>query len=228
MAGGGAELITVERMARFVADAPDDTIERGLAWYGDANRFAVSLAGDLGITVKQAAGILAAVSPQLDADMNLSWVARDILAGNDSLAITGKQRTKAIACMTLDPAQVLNPITGPKTWAFFWNIYAPGLREHVTIDGRFADIWENSMRPWKAYKGIDVGGPNSRYQRYSYATEDVARCLRKRRRFRTLTAVQVQAIAWCHGKQIELDRPHSKGLVRKQGPHRRGQTYMEE
>ena len=61
-------MIPVERMARFVADAPDDTIERGLAWYGDANRFAVSLAGDLGITVKQAAGILAAVSPQLDAE----------------------------------------------------------------------------------------------------------------------------------------------------------------
>jgi len=220
-------MTTVERMARFVADAPDDVIEQGLGWYGDANRFARSLAKDLGISPKQAAGILAAVSPQLDAEINLSSTVTAILDGTSTVAMTGRQRTKALACLTLDPTQVLNPVTGPKTWAFFWNIYAPTLREHVTIDGRYADIIENEMRPWRAYRGIDTGGPGTKYERYEHLTEDVARCLRRQSRFKTLTAVQVQAIAWCHGKQIEMTGVTCRGTPRRQGVFRRGQTYTQ-
>ena len=112
---------------------------------------------------------------------------------------------------------VLNPRTGPKTWAFFWNIHAPTLRERVTVDGRHADVIVNEMRGWQLKRGIDVGGPGSRYESYEHVTEDAASWLR-RNGLPWMTAVQVQAIAWCHAKAIE-----QAGLTTRATPARTDQ-----
>ena len=213
----------VERLARFVADA--ETFDEGVVWYDMAHCAARGLAVELGCTTRQAAGVIAALSPQLDAQINLTGVVAILDGTSKKVAITGRQLNKALRCVHGDPTSVLNPVTGPKTWNFFWNVYAPGLRDHVTVDGRYADVIANCMRPWGLQRGIDRGGYGTRYDRYHCVTEDVASRLR-RGGHRTITAPQVQAIAWCEAKRIEHDYPHCKGLVRKQGPARRGQTYV--
>jgi hypothetical protein len=212
----------VDRLTRFVADA--EAWDEGVAWYDMAHSAARALANDVGCSVRQSAGVIAALSPQLDAEINLTGVLA-ILDGTSRMAITRNQLDKALRCVRGDPAEILNPITGPKTWNFFWNIYAPGLRDHVTVDGRYADVVANVMRPWMVKRGIDRGGYGTRYDRHLCVTEDVASRLR-RCGHTSMTAPQVQAIAWCEAKRIELAYPHCKGQVRKQGPSRKGQPYV--
>lgn len=212
----------VARLTNFVANS--QTWDEGAAWYDMAHTAARALANDVGCSVRQAAGVIAALSPQLDAEINLTGVLA-ILDGTSRMAITGRQLDKALRCVRGDPTEILDPITGPKTWNFFWNIYAPGLRDHVTVDYRYADVIANEMRPCEQKRGIDRGGYGSRYDRHLLVTEDVASRLR-RSGHPMITAAQVQAIAWCEAKRIELAYPHSKGLVRKQGPHRKGQPYV--
>lgn len=214
----------IARLTSMVWNAPPDVIEQGRYWYDEAHEAARQHAKLWDITTKQAAGVLAAISPNLDADANFNG-ADDAMAGINIMHITDRQYQKAKACFERDPTEVLNPRTGPKTWAFFWNIYAPSLRERVTIDGRFADVIANEMRPWKQKRGIDIGGPGTRYESYEHVTEDAARWLRGRG-MPWMTAVQVQAICWVEAKRIEFATPHCKGLPRKQGPSRKGQRYV--
>lgn len=209
----------VDRIATMVRDAPGPILADGLAWYEQAHAAAVDLARGFGITLRQAAGVLSALSPGIDAELLLA-------NGLDVIGATGAMRAKAQRCLTADPTEVLNPHSGPKTWAFFWNIYAPSLRDHVTIDGRQADIICNRMRPWRAERGIARGGPGTRYESYEFVTEDAARVLRRSRCFRTITAVQVQAVSWMHGKAIERQGTTIYGAPRKQGVFRKGQVYL--
>jgi hypothetical protein len=217
--------LVVARLTAMVDNAPPDTFDAGRYWYDRAHAAAANLAGVYDVEIKNAAGVIAAVSPNLDAIDNFYRII-EIVEGTDTLHVTGRQRHKALSCLCRDPTEVLNPVTGPKTWSFFWNIYAPSLRERVTIDGRFADIIADAMRPWKAKRGIDTGGPGTRYESYEHVTEDAARHLR-RSGYPWMTAVQVQAITWMEAKRIEFAQPHCKGLPRKQGPHRKGQSYTE-
>jgi hypothetical protein len=212
----------VDRLVTMVLETPEPTFSQGRYWYERAHNSAVAIGALLGVSTRNAAGVLAAISPNLDADDNFAR-ATHIVDGTDTLHVTGRQRAKARACLECDPTEVLNPRTGPKTWAFFWNIYGPSLREHVTIDGRFADVIANEMRPWKLKRGIDRGGSGTRYESYEIVTEDAARELR--RTYPWMTAVQVQAITWMEAKRIEFATPHCKGLPRRQGPTRKGQAY---
>lgn len=214
----------VARLATMVLDAPPDVFDAGRFWYDRAHESAVTLARLLGTGTRNAAGILAAISPNLEADDNFA-MAHHVMEGTDMLHVTGRQRDKACGCLLSDPTEVLNPVTGPKTWAFFWNIYAPSLRERVTIDGRIADVIANRMIGWKDHRGIDRGGPGTRYESYEHVFEDAARWLR-RNGYPWMTAVQVQAIVWCEAKRIEFGYPHCRGLPRKLGPHRKGQQYV--
>ena len=213
----------VDRLARFVAGADSVAFEEGRYWYDEAHSAAVRFGRELGVPARNAAGILAAVSPNLDAEVNFAEVAA-ILDDTDRTHVTTKQRDKARRCLRHDPATVLHPYTGPKTWSFFWNIHAPTLREHVTIDGRYADVLANRMLPWKVKRGIDTGGRGSRYERFEFVTEDVASHLR-RHGYPWMTAVQMQAIAWCEAKRIERGGLTTRGTVRKQGIFRKGQPY---
>jgi hypothetical protein len=214
----------VGRIVTMVATAPPDVAEAGLVWYEEAHDTARNLAAEFNVSLRQAAGVLAAASPGMPADQNFGSIAA--LIDGTLARLTGRQRHKAQACLVDDPAEVLNPRTGPKTWAFFHNIADPSDGEFVTVDGRHADVIVNSMRPWQAARGLDTGGPNSRYASYAAVTIDAARKLRRRKRFRGITPAQVQAVAWCHAKAIEQSGTTTRGLPRKQGPQRRGQEYL--
>ena len=215
----------VTRLATMVLSASDAIVDEGLAWYDEAHGAARELSSDLGITLRQAAGVIATSSPNLDAGINMA--AARIIDGTEQ-RLYEKSRQRALMCLRHDPTEIIDKRTAPKTWSFFWNIYAPGLRDHVTVDGRHADIIANTMRGWKANRGIDVGHVGSRYESYEFITEDTARALRLLRPFRTITAPQVQAILWCEGKRIERQGLTSRGNPRKVGCHRKGQPYVPE
>lgn len=217
-------LDVIARLTSMVWNAPPDVLADGRYWYELAHEHARNAARSYGCTVMQAAGALAAISPNLDADDNFRHFER-IITNEDTLHVTYRQREKAFRCLIGDPREVLNPRTGPKTWSFFWNIYAPTLRERVTIDGRFADIIANELRGWKLKRGIDSGGPGTRYESYEHVTEDAARWLRGRG-MPWITAVQVQSICWMEGKRIELQGLTTRGTCRKQGVFRKGQRYI--
>jgi hypothetical protein len=210
----------------MVEQSSPEVLAEGLGWYELAHQEVRSIARSLGITLHQAAGMYAVASPRIDASIITGEIER-VLCGRTS-QIVGRQRRKIERCLHHHPTTVLDPRTGPKTWAFYWNVYAPSLRDHVTVDGRHADIIANSMRPWRQKRGIDNGGPGTRYESYEYVTEDAARELRKSAAYRGITAVQVQAITWCEGKRIERQGVTLKGLPRRQSPARKGQPYLEE
>ena len=214
----------IQRLVTMVLDAEPDVFDNGRYWYDKAHDRARLFARDHRLPVKRAAGILAAISPNLDATVNFEAI-DEIVSGKNMRHVTGKQHAKAVDCFYRDPMDVLNPKTGPKTWAFFWNIYAPSLRERVTIDGRHADVIANRMVGWKLKRGIDTGGPGTRYESYEHVTEDAAQWLR-RNGYRWMTAVQVQAIVWCHAKTIEMAGVTTRGTPRKQGVFRKGQAYV--
>jgi hypothetical protein len=214
----------IDRLVTMVATAPPDVLEDGLGWYDEAHGDARTLAAKFDITLRQAAGVLAAASPGMPAETNFGSIAE--LIDGTLARLTNRQRHKALACMVDDPTLVLNARTGPKTWAFFHNIADPSDPDHVTVDGRHADVIVNTMRPWQLKRGIDNGGPTTRYASYAAVTIAAARKLRRRKRFRGITPAQVQAVVWCHAKAIEQSGTTARGLPRKQGPMRRGQAYL--
>lgn len=113
--------------------------KEGQFWYTTANLFALHLSETYSCSHLQAAGIIAALSPQK------SWKENKKLA-NDFLR-TGKaghtgvmiQKCKDIlkASTVEDVAAILN---GHKITSFFINIYCPEQRQVVTIDRHAQDI----------------------------------------------------------------------------------------
>lgn len=110
----------------------------GQKWYADAHDFAWKISNTYGITLEQAAGLMAATSIRTRWDANL----RDALLAAAGLLTVGLRIRidKAAAIMALpedDAGQeaVLNILRGPKIKAFMQNILDP--------QGRVAtiDVW---------------------------------------------------------------------------------------
>lgn len=58
----------VRRLSNVFENTPDDIRDRGMTWYGNVHDAAQQAARDAGKTTRQAAGVVAAVSPQMDWD----------------------------------------------------------------------------------------------------------------------------------------------------------------
>ena len=226
-----------QRLARFIIGADDDVIAAGLDWYPAANDAAAGIAAALGITRRQAAGIIAVLSPTVEAERNIdsalaigeaTW---DITQVPALLSRLPKRHlVKALRIRDgEDPLDVLDPRTAPKTTCFFHNIHDPDDDDWVTIDGRIADVIVNELRPWKLKRGIGSArlrnGQRTLYEVY----EDCLRAAARRVTLRGMAihGVEAQAIVWCQAKALELHGVTLRGTPRKNGPHRRGQTYTQ-
>lgn len=62
--------VAVRRMRNIYEAAPDDIREAGINWYGNVHDAAMKAARDTGRTTRQAAGVVAAVSPNMDWEQN--------------------------------------------------------------------------------------------------------------------------------------------------------------
>lgn len=133
--------------------ASDDQISRGRVWYRVAN----DLAGIVGNgDVRKGAGIIAALSPRMPWDRNVS-LAMDAGNGNVHGALSASlAKVQAILDGT-DPESVL-PMTA-KTGYFFTNISDPDNGDAITVD-----VWAHRI----ATGDCKSAGPRS--------TRDYAEC----------------------------------------------------
>lgn len=154
----------------------------GLAWYDRAYRAAERMADRYGVSVRCAAGVIAALSPRAQWGSNVAGAEKMIasaVAGEGQPSVNGlpDNRAKAWRIATgEDPDEVLS---GPKVCAFFANIL--GDTEAVTIDmwaARAAEGWANERAPAR--------------RRYALLSESYRRVARKR----GLCPRDVQAAVW--------------------------------
>lgn len=240
----------VRRLRNIYEATPDEVREAGENWYGnvhDAVHKAVSATP--GRTMLHGAGVVAAVSPNMDWERNninafdelsslsgRQWdavhrsaaapgprtdAAREALHGLSISSASDRNLMKAhrIWVAGENPDEVLPRSTAPKTNSFMHNIASPHVAGPVTSDGRHSDILADGMRPWEYDRGISSGA-NKRGTPTRYERyEDATRAAAKGA---GILPHQMQAVVWEQGKRIErgFDPTRSKGDVRV------GQSYQ--
>lgn len=251
------------RVVNMAHQSPNEVVERGMNWYPAVHDATSKGARDLGVSHRQASGIVAAVSPNMDWEKNNISALQEIgsLRGEhwnmiQRSASEGKKRNPEVGHMLREVAPSLSPATdenllkahrllqghdvdevlsrrgAPKTHSFAHNIHSPESWEHVTIDGRQADIIANQMRPWQwSGRGISSAalpsGKPTRYEDHEQVMRTATRVLQRRdARFKDASPSAVQAVTWEMGKIIERQGTTKTGEPRKKGVARQGQPYF--
>lgn len=118
----------------------------GERWYFDANQFASDLARRYDFTIEQAAGVIAALSP------NVAWLHNRIDAETlldaarsgrsiDSFKVRAYGANKLKAWRMAQGESPDAVLGGPKVKAFYANILDPHHSEAITIDTHAYSIW---------------------------------------------------------------------------------------
>lgn len=134
-------LPTFGEMRRNLLDtfnaAPPEAVSEGSAWYLAAHSIAADMAVRHGLSVRQCAGVLAALSPQTGWAENVRLA--DVACGEGSASgHTGDACDKADRILTgEDPSDVLG---GRKVRSFFTNIVRPLSVGAVTVDRHCVDM----------------------------------------------------------------------------------------
>jgi hypothetical protein len=116
--------------------AKPEHYREGIDWYQHAHTLARVLAGLHGISIEQAAGVLAALSPQLSWPRNVAY-AEQFLATGDA-PVLGRSKRSAARILQGEPP--LSVLQGPKVRAFFANIADPDGTDAVTVDRHAHDV----------------------------------------------------------------------------------------
>jgi hypothetical protein len=170
--------------------------DEGETWYLVANEHAKSmarLAPDL--TVRRAAGIIAALSPQNSWTHNLNMAIRTAKFGECPPSTIQRNCDKANAIMGgAEPEDVLG--NGPKTLAFWQNIYNPATSNAVTIDrhavhAAYGEVLDERRRGWALRQRKDFDGYELVANVYRQAAREI-----NVRDGRDLAPHQVQAVVW--------------------------------
>lgn len=172
-----------DNIIRVYEHATKDQREAGLSWYRDAHSAAASLDP---ANPRRAAGVIAALSPQMWWARNLELAARAYADGKASGTLG---RSVAQANAILAGADPLDVLRGPKVRAFFQLIADPDDPDNVVIDRHAVDI---AVGRRQSIKNRDHDFPlarRGRYARFADAYRTAARLL-------GVTAAQTQAVTW--------------------------------
>ena len=242
----------VRRLRNIYEATPDEVRQAGLDWYGKVHDAALNGLRDNpapGRTIRHAAGVIAAVSPNMD------WEKSNIGAFDEISSLSGHQwdaiRTSARGKSRSDEARdalqglsiskasdsalmkahriwvggedfdrVLDRRGAPKTNSFAHNILNPGQPGPVTVDGRHADIIADSMRKWES-SGRGISSASTKTGKVT-RYEDYENHTRAAARGYGILPHQLQAVVWEQGKRIE------RGFdpTRQKGDPRVGQSYQ--
>ena len=121
---------TTDHIEGWLARATPAQIAQGSTWYHRAYRTAKQIAHANGHTTAQAAGVLAALSPQVTWDRAVTLAS--LAARGEYVPHFRRQTAKAQRILTGEPP--LDVLSGPKVRAFFRNIVDPDRNGPVTID----------------------------------------------------------------------------------------------
>lgn len=236
----GTRRALTRNVNRVIDRASPQTQQEGRLWYPKVNEAVAKGIRGTSMTPIHGAGIVAAVSPNMDWDKRnidafkelkslkeSDW--HDILVKGDRSKIQGMginsasdgNLAKAYRIQRGEhPDDVLPRRTAPKTNSFAHNINLEP--NHVTIDGRAHDIAADRMQGWEQDRGISSAalptGKKTRYEHFEDAYQSAARK-------HNMTGYEAQSVAWVQGKNEERMGTTKTGQPRKQGPARQGQSY---
>lgn len=162
-----------------------DDLVKGKEWYSEAHSFAVSLSNQYGISVMVACGIIAALSPQKE------WNLNKIIANLYFQEIYKHTGTQIQKCRNIEKCKTVEEINevlgGLKTINFFNNIYDPRNPDYVCIDRHIA----------KVATGMDIEAVNKKQYEL---IKSVYICLAKKL---GILPVDLQSICWVTYKRIK-------------------------
>lgn len=135
-----AELFSADRVHAIINTASPDDVHEGRLWYRQAHDHAAHLAEAHRLTTRQASGIIAALSPQISWDQNLT-IAHDFCASGGTAAVHFTLCTDRARAILTDPqTDPLTVLGGQKVRSFYRNILNPTVAGAVTIDRHAAAI----------------------------------------------------------------------------------------
>ena len=181
--------ISTRNVTRVFRLATEAQIAAGLDWYTDAHSVAQTMATAHGVSVAQAAGIIAALSPLNSWGANVNLANRLIASGGLTSGYLGVGLRKANAILAgTDPLTVL---TSSKVRAFYLGILANGETDAVCIDRHAYDVASGTRHN-------DRTRPTVSGKRYREAAEAYVRAahILSRESGEKIHAAQVQAITW--------------------------------
>ncbi len=188
-------------IAGILSLATEADIFEGKEWYARAHRFGVQLIAAYDITMGQAVGVIAALSPNNKWERNCADADRLINAylSDHDLSLTkvctyNTNKQKAIKILDLDmesaePEAIESILKGRKVTAFYRSIM--GDPNAVCVDGHAYSVFIGQRIPTSKTPNIGKG---------LYETIQRAYCLVADRSFEIcghkLTPTQVQAVTW--------------------------------
>ena len=176
------------RITTLVRTGTPDQLHRGMCWYAEAHGHASELAAEFGYTTEQAAGVIAALSPQTQWWQNLMLARQACELGEMIQGHTGGNMRKVNAILADANTQPLDVLGGLKVRSFYRNIVSGGFdREYVTIDRHAVDI----------ATGVRLNTASLTPRRYEEtASKYRAAAEILSREVQVMTPAQVQATAW--------------------------------
>lgn len=190
--------MSVSNILAVIAEATPEEYEEGFGWYEAAHTFAQGLSDRYHLPARQAAAIIAALSPQVSWERNLV-LADTFCRTAECTGQTGANKDKARRLYEGEaPETVLrtptSPHSGQKVRAFFDNIADPRHSEAVTIDRHAVAIALG-----RTMQDSERGRVLSRRGVY----ENVAQEYREAAALLNLRPLQAQAIAWIVWRNTE-------------------------
>ena len=170
------------------AEDEHESYAEGLAWYRVAHVFALELSQTYDITLEQAAGVIAVLSPSTNWSRNIA-LADELLSTGDCSHAYGECITKAKRILqgeTLDDVVKI----GRKVRNFYQCIMNPDTLGHVCID-RHAVVLATGLPIQQLDGWLDL---SATYQLTAAAYRTIAREV-------GLLPNQVQAITWCQHRR---------------------------
>ena len=185
--------VNAQKLLKIALECDSDLYDAGMNWYQDAHDYAVTLAERYGYELWQAAGVIAALSPQTGWEPNKVAADRVMHLHSQGLAVSQQDAgqtqanvTKALQILDgIDLNTVLAanmPRSGHKVWSFVNNIVAPSVSQAVTVD-------RHAIKAWMVDESWSCITPN-RYATIQCDYQAVARAM-------GILPSQAQAVIWC-------------------------------
>lgn len=159
-------------------------MREGLSWYLDAHNVARNLSTEYGVSVSQAAGIIAALSPMNGWENNKRKAAQLLAQGNGEGCGLRNNVSKALRILSGEP--VLNVLNGDKVTAFYRTILDPTGDIDPVIDRHAFDIAVGERTDEKRRGALSRKGV---YSEFAHVYREAAKVA-------GIGSAQMQAITW--------------------------------
>lgn len=174
--------VATRRLLSLFDGANDDQMAYGLDWYSAAHTFCVGLAERYGVSVDQAAGIVAALSPRVEWGLNMR-LADELVRTGACKGLSGNVRKAQRILAGEAPLSVLG---GNKVRSFYDNIARPDTSATVTIDRHAIDALLGTVGDDVSRKVLERVG----------VYEQASGIYRRAAALRSVPAHVMQAVCW--------------------------------